>query len=346
MESCPHMQDGKVCGQSRYKPKLKVAKMNKPRAQMLSLPIMATIKAMYANSETSTLLRHRDKCLQQALHLFHTASQTYRYSDFCDSQVYMHHYTQMGLFKDSRDVALALSTDGAQLTMKKQSDTWLLILVLLNLPPEICYKSKNIIITLTIPGPRAPGNIESFVYPVFEEMAMASEGIWLWDALDSSYFLNHTCITMILGDMLGSAKLNGMAGHSAFLGDRFSMVQGAHTSLKKGSKAQYYPLAPLESSKYNPNRPLRYNLDALPMRTAAYYWETITKLDQATTKAECNIITRNSGILHMPLSAASPAFLHPSYFPLDPFHLIYENNMAFIWDLWVTISSPQEFFHL
>ena len=253
MESCPHMQDGKVCGQSCYKPKLKVAKMNKPRAQMLSLPIMATIKAMYANSETSTLLRHRDKCLQQALHLFHTASQTYRYSDFCDSQVYMHHYTQMGLFKDSRDVALALSTDGAQLTMKKQSDTWLLILVLLNLPSEIRYKSKNIIITLTIPGPRAPRNIESFVYPVFEEMAMASEGIWLWDALDSSYFLNHTCITMILGDMLGSAKLNGMAGHSAFLGDRFSMVQGAHTSLKKGSKAQYYPLSPSENSKYNPN---------------------------------------------------------------------------------------------
>ena len=151
---------------------------------------------------------------------------------------------------------------------------------------------------------------------------------------------------MILGNMLGLAKLNGMAGHSAFLGDHFSMVQGAHTSLKKGSKAQYYPLAPLESSKYNPNRPLRYNLDALPMRTAAYYWETITKLDQATTKAECSIITRNSGISHMPLSAASPAFLHPSYFPLDPFHLIYENNMAFIWDLWVTISSSQEFFHL
>ena len=58
---------------------------------------------------------------------------------------------------------------------------------------------------------------------------------------------------MILGDMLGLAKLNGMAGHSAFLGDHFSMVKGAHASLKKGSKAQYYALAPPESSKYNPN---------------------------------------------------------------------------------------------
>ena len=138
---------------------------------------MAIIKAMYANSKTLTLLQHQVKCLKEALHLFHIASQAYRYSDFCNSQVHIHHCKKMGLFKDSRDVALALSTDGTQLIIKKQSDTWLLILVLLNLPPEICYKSKGVIITLAIPGPRALGNIESFVYPVFEEMAMASKEI-------------------------------------------------------------------------------------------------------------------------------------------------------------------------
>ena len=58
-------------------------------------------------------------------------------------------------------------------------------------------------------------------------MAMASDGIWMWDAVDSSYFLNHVCICTALGDMLGSAKLNGMAGHSAIYGDCFSMVKGA-----------------------------------------------------------------------------------------------------------------------
>ncbi|KIL53929.1 hypothetical protein M378DRAFT_53753, partial [Amanita muscaria Koide BX008] len=55
-------------------------------------------------------------------------------------------------------------------------------------------------------------------------MAKANEGIWMWDAVDSSYFVCHASICMILGDMLGSAKLNGMAGHSAVHGDRFSMV--------------------------------------------------------------------------------------------------------------------------
>jgi hypothetical protein len=47
---------------------------------------------------------------------------------------------------------------------------------------------------------------------------------------------------MALGDMLGSAKLNGMAGHTAIFGDRFSMVQGAKSSLIKGEKSQYYQM--------------------------------------------------------------------------------------------------------
>ncbi|KIM45729.1 hypothetical protein M413DRAFT_33340, partial [Hebeloma cylindrosporum] len=55
-------------------------------------------------------------------------------------------------------------------------------------------------------------------------MACASEGLWIWDAVDSSYFTHHAYITMALGDMLGSAKLNGMAGHSGIFGDRFTLV--------------------------------------------------------------------------------------------------------------------------
>ena len=58
----------------------------------------------------------------------------------------------------------------------------------------------------------------------------------MWDAIDSSYFVNHAHIVMALADMLGSAKLNGMAGHSAIYGDQFTMVLGACSSLAKGAK--------------------------------------------------------------------------------------------------------------
>lgn len=126
--------------------------------------------------------------------------------------------------------------------MKKNSNTWLLILIILSLPATSRYKASNVIINLATPGPYPPGDIESFLWLLFEEMAKASEGIWMYDAVDSSYFLNHAVITMALGDMLGSAKINGMAGHMAIFGDRFSLVQGARSSRAKGSKALYYPI--------------------------------------------------------------------------------------------------------
>ncbi|KAF8148930.1 hypothetical protein B0H34DRAFT_648229, partial [Crassisporium funariophilum] len=55
-------------------------------------------------------------------------------------------------------------------------------------------------------------------------MAQASEGLWIWDAFDSSYFVHRAWIVLGAGDMLGSAKINGMAGHAAIHGDRFSTV--------------------------------------------------------------------------------------------------------------------------
>ncbi len=121
--------------------------------------------------------------------------------------------------------------------MKKQSSMWLLIVVLLNLPPEMCYKSKNNIIPLAIPEPSASKNIESFIYPLFQELAAASVGMWTWDAIDSSYFILRAYLCGVKGDMPGSAKLSGMGGHSAFYGDHFSLVHKAHTSLS--ARAQY-----------------------------------------------------------------------------------------------------------
>ena len=82
---------------------------------------------MYANVETSKLLNHRDNCLKQALHLVGTALSENKYSDYGNSQVHIMQHEDMGLFKDECDIAFAISTDGAQFTMKKQSNTWVLL---------------------------------------------------------------------------------------------------------------------------------------------------------------------------------------------------------------------------
>ncbi len=151
---------------------------------------------------------------------------------------------------------------------------------------------------------------------------------------------------MALGDMLGSAKLNGMAGHTAVFGDWFSLVQGAKSSQAKGSKSQYYPTIAPDNTNYNPGRPEKYNLMNIPIRSQESYWNTLERLEKATSKKAKADITRATGISRLPLCAASVAFIHPTFFPLDPFHLFYENCMAFIWDVWTVFSEKSEIIHL
>ncbi|KAF8809876.1 hypothetical protein BYT27DRAFT_7077462 [Phlegmacium glaucopus] len=123
------------------------------------------------------------------------------------------------------------------------------------------------------------------------------------------------------------------------------MVQGARSSRVKGSKALYYPSAPPENSTYNPDRPSRYDLYNLPLRTQSQYWKIIKELEDAQTKKDKANIVKATGISRIPLCAASKAFIHPTFFPIDPFHLFYENEVLFIWDLWTTISDKNDPIH-
>ena len=343
LEYCPHISTtGNLCGTPRFRDSSK----KHSRAQVTILPVMDTIKALFSNAEISHSIRHRDRCLKSALDIVGRlvsgdTSTPRTYCDFGDSAMHEYHYIGLGLFQDCRDIAFVLSTDGAQLTMKKHSNTWLLILTILNLPPDIRYKC-GVIINLATPGPNSPGLIETFIRPLFEEMAQANEGIWIWGALDSSWFTHRAWIVMGAGDMLGSAKINGMAGHTAKHGDRLTTVQGAKASTKKGAKALYYPMTPPENDKFNPQRPPSYNLTQLPMRNEEDYWKAIKALESSHSKAQKSKITKDTGISRLPLCAASQAFTHPAFFPIDPFHLFYENDMAYIWDLWTIHTKPDE----
>jgi Transposase family tnp2 len=230
---------------------------------------------LYANAESSRLMRNRDTLLKEAIHLVYLASQTNNkntktFSDFSNGFSHCMHHEDRKLFQEPRDIAFALSTDGAQLTMKKQSDTWIIVFTILNLPGSLRYKGNNTIIPMAIPGPNSPGDVESFFYIMFQHMAIASEGIWVWDAIDSSNFVLQAHLCLVTGDMLGSAKCSGMAGHAAVFGDRFTMVEGARSKTTRGAKAQYYPVsAPdYKEKEYNPNRPI-YDLNNLPMCTEA-----------------------------------------------------------------------------
>ena len=194
-------------------------------------PIAPVIQSFYGNKEMAKAMRYRHQNLQKALRNLKPDSPPSEYFDFSDS---ISHINHAHLFQNETDCAISISGDGAQLTMKKQSNVWVLIVTILNLPPNMRTKATNIIIPLIIPGPYSPGNVESFVYVLYEELARLSVGVWTKDALSGQFFLLKVYLCGVLGDMLGSAKLSKMAGHMALHGCRFCTVQGARPSADKG----------------------------------------------------------------------------------------------------------------
>ena len=113
-----------------------------------------------------------------------------------------------------------------------------------------------------------------------------------------------------------------------------------------GAKSQYYPLSPPRPPKkeddINDIRP-EFDPYNLPIRTLESYWETIQRLEVVKGKKTQHAdIVKETGVSGLPICAASPAFSHPFFFPLDPFHLFYENCMPHFWDTWTTFSDPSE----
>jgi hypothetical protein len=225
---CTYIRDRqkKPCGQPRYD------RNGCPKAQMIYTPIAPVIQSFYSNREMAEAMHYRHLHLQEALKKMKSDSPPTEYSDFSNSINHINHFCDSDLFQNETDTAITISGDGAQLTMKKQSDVWVLVVTILNLPPDMRSKAANIIIPLVIPGPSSPGNVESFIYVLYEELAKLSVGVWTKDALSGNFFLLKVYLCGVLGDMLGSAKLSKMAGHMATYGCRFSMVQGARSSNK------------------------------------------------------------------------------------------------------------------
>ncbi|KAF9462154.1 hypothetical protein BDZ94DRAFT_1131447, partial [Collybia nuda] len=162
LNCCPYSKGNVKCNTPRYRQTGKGK--NIAHAQFKTLPILATIRAFYVNAETSYLLCHCDRTLKEVLKLLASVAQPEsikHYSGFANGDI---HYLlrHKGLLSSEKDIALSISSDGAQLTMKKQSNTWVFIIMLLNFPPELRTQSDYSIHIFATLGPNPPGDVESF----------------------------------------------------------------------------------------------------------------------------------------------------------------------------------------
>ena len=123
---------------------------------------------------------------------------------------------------------IMLSLDGCQLYKHKTSNCWIYIWVIQDLPSDLCYKKKHILIGSFIPGPNHPKNLDSFLYPGLHYVSvLQKKGLLVWDLLTATIIMFLIFVTLVLADGLGIALINGFVGHQGMYCCRlYCLAQG------------------------------------------------------------------------------------------------------------------------
>ena len=139
----------------------------------------------------------------------------------------------------SDNTLLILSIDGAQLFESKPLDCWIYIWVLLDLAPDLHYKTRYLLSGGFIPGPNKPKNLDSFLYTGLHHLgALQTDGLHIWDSQQGQTFTSRPFFFLGTADGPGLAAIHGQVGHHGALGCReYCGLRGRH----KPGGPHYYP---------------------------------------------------------------------------------------------------------
>ncbi|XP_074277359.1 uncharacterized protein LOC141600998 [Silene latifolia] len=114
---------------------------------------------------------------------------------------------------EPRNLRLGLCTDGINPfgTLSTQHSTWPIMLIIYNLPPWLTTKSKYILLTMLISGPKQPGNdIDVYLEPLIEDLKMLwNVGVEVFDAASSSKFQMRAMLYCTINDFPAYGNLSG-----------------------------------------------------------------------------------------------------------------------------------------
>jgi hypothetical protein len=322
LDTCPH------CKTPRYNA------AGKPRELWPYIPLIPRFKAFTTNEHMARLMSYRDK---------EHMNEPGRIQDVFDGQQYQalkdHQVVLNGKvlphkhFSDGRDIALGLSTDGFSLFKRRKKSAWPLIVFNYNLAPDIRFHREHIL-TLGI-IPRKPLDIDSWLWPLVEELVQLELGVTAYDALGEDYFRLRAYLILIFGDIPAISMLMRMKGHNAVLPCRMCEIQAVPSVGSK--KLTYY--VPLDRSRHpdvraDLSKQPYYDPAALPLRTHEQFMQQAQKVQMAKTNAESNRLAKKYGIKGISILSVLSSVSFPSSFPYGFMHLIWENlipNLLLLW---------------
>ncbi|XP_010431509.1 PREDICTED: uncharacterized protein LOC104715835 [Camelina sativa] len=208
LDKCPK------CNASRWKTNKRTNEVKKgvPQKVLRYFPIIPRLKRMFRSEDMAKDLRWHytnkstDGKLRHPVDSVTWAQMNEKYPSFA---------------AEERNIRLGLSTDGFNPFNMKNSNysSWPVLLVNYNLPPHLCMKKENIMLTLLIPGPQQPGNnIDVYLEPLIEDLNhLWKNGELTYDAFSKSTFTLKAMLLWTISDFpaygnLAGCKVKGKMG--------------------------------------------------------------------------------------------------------------------------------------
>ena len=154
-----------VCGILGWKSSKGSVRGNKvPHKVLRYFPITPRLKRFFLSKKTASYMTwHHDKHVVDGLLRHPTYSKAWKIFD----------EIHKSFSSEKRNVRLGLASDGFNpyVNMSTSHNTWLVVLVLYNLPPWMCMKQSYFMLALLIPGPKGLGiKIDIYLQPLIDEL--------------------------------------------------------------------------------------------------------------------------------------------------------------------------------
>lgn len=234
-------------------------------------------------------------------------------------------------FLDERDIALGLSTDGFCPFKRQRSQTaWPLVLFNYNLPPDERFRKRHLISVGIIPGPKKPTDLDSFLWPLVQELLQLAIGVTAFNACTKCMFLLHVYLIVVFGDIPAVAMVMRMKGQNGYSPCRMCGITGIRPP--GASCTTHY--VPLNRQKFPDATPAQFDPRDLPLRTHTQFLEQAKAVQYATTKTASEDLAKQYGIKGIPLLTCLSSLSFPASFPYDFMHLIWANLIRNLIRLW------------
>lgn len=274
-----------------------------PAKIFTTLPLGPQLQALYRDPESARAMAHLHKRTQEILDEYERIQQIPVIDDIGAGWDYLG-ASLAGDIKE-HDIVLLASVDGAQLYPDKESDCWLYIWVVLNLPPDKRYRKVHVLPGGFIPGPNKPKNVDSFMAVGLHHLsALQNEGLKIWDAAHNETFHSNIYLLFTTGDGPGLVHWNGLVGHCGKNGCRlYCGIRGR----QKDSRSHYYPALLCPHNAHGNSSHADISSHQIPRGGSLEYSRNLFHLMSAPNQRQFELRCTETGISKAPLILG----LHP-----------------------------------